>query len=75
MNDGTPTSERLQPLLSAMLDGRLTNEQAAELRRLLHEDPLARRQYLRQVNTHAALRWVSSPPEVDIRGKSAMLRR
>jgi len=69
MNDGTPTFDRLQPLISAMLDERLTNEQAAELRRLLHENPLARRQYLRQVNTHAALRWVSSPPEVDIRGR------
>ncbi len=49
--------ERLQPLLSAMLGEGLEPSQAAELGELLKVDPVARRQYLKQVITHAMLQW------------------
>jgi hypothetical protein len=57
------SSDPLQPLVSAMLDGRLTAAQADELQRLLHDDPEARRQYLRQIATHTMLRWVNTAPD------------
>ncbi len=58
MTETSAVSDRLQPLLAAMLDGQLTGEQIAELRRLLADDPAARRQYVRQVATHGMLQWI-----------------
>ncbi len=59
----TNASDRLQPLLAAMLDGQLTAAQIAELRRLLADDPAARRQYVRQVATHGRLQWIMAGPQ------------
>lgn len=57
MIDARSEYDRLQPLLAAMLDDQLTDEQAAELRGLLTADPAARRRYVRQVATHGMLQW------------------
>ena len=57
MTDYRADSDRLQPLLAAMLDGQLDDEQIAELRRLLDSDPAARKQYVRQIATHGMLQW------------------
>lgn len=57
MIENRTNSDRLQPLLAAMLDGQLRDEQIAELRRLLAADPAARKQYVRQVATHGMLQW------------------
>ena len=65
MTNHPASADRLQPLLSAMLDGQLTDGQIAELRRLLRTDPAARRQYVRQVNTHVMLQWINAPPDAD----------
>ena len=47
MSSDRNIDDRLQPLLSAMLDGEPTDQQIAELRRLLRDVPEARRQYFR----------------------------
>ena len=47
MSSDRNIDNRLQPLLSAMLDGEPTDQQIAELRRLLRDVPEARRQYFR----------------------------
>ncbi len=59
MTDNRADADRLQPLLTAMLDGQLTDEQIVELRRLLAANPLARRQYVRQIATHGMLQWAA----------------
>jgi anti-sigma factor RsiW len=46
----------LAPLLSALLEGQLTEIQQAELASLLRENPEARRYYLGYLETHALLR-------------------
>ena len=63
MTNRPATADRLQPVLSAMLDGQLTDGQIADLRRLLRTDPAARRQYIRQVNTHVMLQWTNALPD------------
>ena len=65
MTNHSATADRLQPLLSAMLDGQLTGGQITKLRRLLRTDPAARRQYVRQVNAHVMLQWMNAPPDAD----------
>jgi hypothetical protein len=47
--------ESLHPLLSAVVDGTASEEQAIELIRLLQSDPEARRFYVRYLDMHAAL--------------------
>jgi len=47
--------ESLHPLLSAVVDGTASEEQAVELIRLLQSDPEARRFYVRYLDMHAAL--------------------
>jgi hypothetical protein len=46
-----------------MLDGELSDQQRVELCRLMHEDPAARKQYLRQATTLAMLKWSYGLPE------------
>ena len=60
------TSDRLQPLLAAMFDDRLSDEQTGDLRLLLRNNPAARREYVRHAITHAMLQWISTPPEVEL---------
>jgi len=47
--------ESLHPLLSAVVDGTASEEQAVKLIRLLQSDPEARRFYVRYLDMHAAL--------------------
>ena len=49
--------ERLNVLLSDLLDGALADQQIAELRVLLRDDEAARQLYFDQVMTHAMLQW------------------
>jgi hypothetical protein len=63
-------ADRLQPLLSAMFEGQLSDAQIAELRGILGSDPEARRQYVRQVNTHAMLQWINTPPDAESKQES-----
>ncbi len=54
--------EPLDHLIGELLEGRLTAEETEALGRLLHDDPQARRVYLRQVTTHAMLQWELASP-------------
>ena len=63
MNRDRATREPLRELLSAMLDGELSDQQGVELCRLMHEDPAARKQYLRQATTLAMVKWSCGLPD------------
>ncbi len=69
MSENPARDERLHLLLSEMLEGRLDAEGAAELGDLLRSDPAARRQYIRQVATHAKLRWIAAPSGIAARAE------
>ncbi len=62
MSSDRNIDDRLQPLLSAMLDGEPTDQQIAELRRLLRDVPEARRQYFRLLAAHAVMKWSYALP-------------
>jgi hypothetical protein len=53
----------LQLLLAEMLEGQLSDEQANDLRLLLQNDSLARREYVRQAVTHGMLQWITGASE------------
>lgn len=59
--------DRLHGLLSAVVDGTIGEEQAAELTRLLETDADARRFYVRYLDMHAALTDVTRRPEGVVR--------
>jgi hypothetical protein len=61
MNDPLHSAERLEQLISAMLEERLSAEQVAELRLLLRSSAEARRQYVQQITAHAMLQWINAP--------------
>lgn len=61
--------DRLHALLSALVDGTIGEEQAAELVRTLESDAEARRFYIRYLDMHAALAAAASRPAAPGRGR------
>ncbi|MFM8414944.1 MAG: anti-sigma factor family protein [Planctomycetota bacterium] len=59
--------DALHTLLSAVVDGTIGEEQAAELTRMLKADADARRFYVRYLDMHAALADAASRPESAVR--------
>jgi hypothetical protein len=64
MSNAGENAGRLETLLSALLDGELTDEQTAELRRRLRDDPAALREYFRRVSTHVMLELSYGSPDI-----------
>ena len=62
MNDSLPSDDSLEPLLTALLDGQLTDDQAAKLEALLDEDARAREKYAKIMHAHALLKWSAAAP-------------
>ena len=75
MSENPTRDQRLHVLLSAMLEGRLDAAAVAELGDLLRDDPAARTQYIRQVATHAKLRWITGPSGIGGREHGAVEKR
>lgn len=68
MNGNPANVDRLQSLLPAMLDDRLTDEQAADLEDLLRDDPAALQGYVQQVSMHVMLQWANNACEKNDEG-------
>ncbi len=65
MNSSDELSKKLEPLLIALIDGELTDEQVTQLRTVLREDPAARKYFAQTMFVHGALAWHDSPPLID----------
>lgn len=64
MSESTVKSQeaQLQQLLSALLDGELTDQQREELSELLASDASAREEYARMMQVHALMKWSAAAP-------------